>query len=187
MMDSDKPGKEEYPILRIKKQAVVGPEYRYKREERLAHRTAPQEPREIKGFFRGLYRRGRRRGGLGSILIVILVVLAAVFVFRFAGQDPNRAELAGFQAVLRATVIKDSLSVSVTFDPSGGDAALVVVRFLLPETGESLIVSRILPPEGDVFRGIMGYSGKEKKLSAEVRIGDSARTLNVEIQATKVP
>jgi hypothetical protein len=183
---------EKPPILRIKKDAIVDRVYQYKREERLAHRSAPQEPEEMKGFLRGLFRRsGRRRGGLGSILAVIVVVLAAVAIFRYRGQKADTAEIEGYQAVLRALPILDSLSVSVTFNPVRKDrntetAPLAVVRFVLSESGESLIVSQILSPEGDVFRGKMRNTGKEKTLTAEVRVNDSKRTLSVALGAAQV-
>ncbi len=190
-MDGENHEEEKPPILRIKKDAIVDREYHYKREERLGHRSAPQEPREMKGFLRGLFRRGgRRRGGLGSILVVILVVLAAVTVFRFGGQRSDTAEIGGYKAALRALPIMDSLSVSVTFDQvqkgrSPETAPLAVVRFVLPESGESLVVSRILPLEGDVFRGKMSYSGRSIKLTAEVQVNGAKRNLSVDIPAPK--
>jgi len=189
-MNGENQKEEKPPILHIKKDAIADREYRYKREERLAHRTAPRESEGMKGFFRGLFRKGRRRGGFGSILLVIVVVLAAVYVFRFAGQRSDTAEIEGYQAVLRALPIMDSLSVSVTFDPvrkgrSTETASLAVVRFVLSESGESLIVSQILPPEGDVFRGKLVFTGNEKTLTAEVRVKDSKKTLSVVLKAAR--
>jgi hypothetical protein len=188
-MDKEKPKDEEPPVLRIKKDALVNRDFHYKREERLERSTAPREPREMKGFFRGLFKRGKRRGGFGSLIVVLVAVSVVLLVFRLGGQGTDKADIGGFQATLRAITIMDALSVSVTFDPGGKSSRGVetappaMVRFILPDTGQSLIVSEILPLEGTVLRGKMRFTGKEKRISAEVKVGDKTLTLSLPIAA----
>ncbi len=188
-MDGEKPGKTKYPILKIKKDAVVEREYHYKREDRLDHISAPPPPREYGGILRLLFGRVRkRRGGFGSIIFVIVVVAAAFFIFRLAGRERSTAEIAGFRTVLSAVRMEDSLSVSVSFDPVGSGAGKTlpaVVRFIMTDTGETLIVSRELPAGGDVFRGRMAFTGREKSVTAEVEVGTAKKNLSAAIPEVK--
>ncbi len=184
---------EKPPILHIKKDAERDVEFHYSREKRLLMESAPK-PREIKGFLSGLFRRGGRGGrGLSPLFPVFIAGLAIVLVFRFAPQPANRAEIAGFQAVLRASIYGDSLLVSVSFTrgkesghgPDTPTAENAFVRFMLSDTGEELLVSQELSEDVTVLRGSMPYSGKEKKIIAEVSIGGTAKTLTLKLPIRK--
>ncbi len=180
---------EKPPILHIKKDAEKDVEFYYSREKRLMMESAPKS-REIKGFFSGLFRRGGRGGrGLSPLFPVFIAALAIVLVFRFAPQPAHRAEIAGFQAVLRASIYGDSLLVSVSFDrgqgPDTRTAENAFVRFMLPDTREELLVSQQLSEDVTVLRGSMPYSGGEKRILAEVRVAGTAKTLALKLPVRK--
>ncbi len=189
------PEKENPPILRIKRGAEIDKEYHYDRERRLSMPSA-SHPGEIRGFFRtflnfGGGARGSRRGVISSLLPVLIIVLAAIMVFRFVGRPADQAAISRFSVTLRASPYKDSLQVSVSFAPRTGGArpapsepvpATATVRFILPDTGQELIVSDPVVEEGFVLRGRMQYTGKEKSLKAEIRVGKETKTLSTAVR-----
>ena len=179
------------PRLKVKKDAERDVVFHYSREERLAMASAPRGPRSASGgFFRGFFRRGR----LPSLLPLLVVALAVVVLFRVVPRSSSRATLSGYEAVLRASLHADALLVSVTFTPvagpqrtdgsaSGspaGDGSLTAtVSFELPDTGERLLLSEALGAGPSTIRGKMRYIGKERKLTAQVRVGEKAASLSL--------
>jgi hypothetical protein len=188
-----------HPVLRIKKDAETDPVFHYDREKRLRLGSARSAPGSgivflggvFRGFFRGFlggFRRGSGKGrGRRRMLPVLLVVLAAVIVMRFIPRTSGRAVVAGQEAVLRATPFQDALLVSVTFTPrgrAGGSAAgrETTVLFVLPDTGERLLVSEQLGEGPSTIRGRMRYTGGEKKLTADVRVADAHAGLRIALK-----
>ena len=142
--------------------------------------SAPRGPSTVMGrFFRGISRRGR----LLSLFPLLLVALAGVVFLRFVPRPSSRAAIAGYEAVLRASPFEGALLVSVTFLPAGrtlpAGAAEATVAFVLTDTGERLIVSEALDRGPSTIRGKMRYTGKEKKLTAQVRIADREAGLSL--------
>lgn len=154
--------------------------------------SAPKGPKSVSGgFFRGFFRRGR----LPSLLPLLVVALVVVVGFKFiAPRSSSSATLSGYQAVLRASLYADALLVSVTFtpaagarrtagsasgSPAGSGPPTASVSFVLPDTGERLLLSEALGEEPSTIRGKMRYIGKEKKLTAEVRLGGKAASLSL--------
>ncbi len=143
------------------------------------------------GFFRGLFRKGR----LPSLLPLLVVALVLAFGFKFlAPGSSSRATLSGYEAVLRASQYADALLVSVTFtplpaarkatgrqsdSPTDVEPLAASVSFALPDTGERLLLSESLGGEPSTIRGKMKYIGKERKLTAEVRLGGKAASLSL--------
>jgi hypothetical protein len=185
MLPEDKPRDrpedkgEEPPILRIKKDAERDVEYYYNREKRLEMPSAPRN-REMKSFFSGLFSR-KRRGMLSPIFPVLVAVLAMVLIFRYVVSRPsNRAQIDGYQAVLRASVYKDSVLASVSLKPGRADAGSsqdAMVRFTLPDTSEEALVSGILSGQETVLRAALPYKGVEKQIVAVVRVDGEAKKL----------
>ncbi len=180
------------PVIRIKKDGVVDSdsELHYNREKRLAMGSA-RKPTPIMGFFRtflgfgfrGSSRRGR--GRFSPLLPVLVIAIAVVFVVKFSGRSPSPAGIAGYGAVLRADPFESSLLVSVSFTPPAKAPAVpqsATVRFQLPDTKEELIVSGELSGDAPAIRAKMHYTGKEKTITAEVRIGDQVKTLSASIR-----
>jgi hypothetical protein len=135
----------------------------------------------------------RRRGGFTYLPLVILA-LALVFVFRIMPRQPtNRAALAGWDLVLRATPYGEALLVSVTFiekaqpgaDLTGKPIPRAALRFLLPDIGEQLSLSEDLVKSPTTLRGQMPFTDRVRKVLATVTIGTETRTLS--LAARKVP
>ncbi len=172
-----------HPVLRVKKDAEQDVVFHYNRDERLAMPSAPRVPRKRGGLFKGLFRRGK----LPAFLPVIIAVLAIILVARGGLRPQGRAVVGGWEAVLRASPYEDSLLVSVTFLPEQG-AQLppappsATVTFVLPDTGETLLVTGDLGPGPSTLRGKMRYTGTEKKLTADVRLAGRQAGLSVGIK-----
>jgi hypothetical protein len=171
-----------HPVLKVKKDAEKDVVFHSSREQRLALPSAPRGPSSVSGgFFRGFFRRG---GRLPSLLPVLLMVLAAAVLLPRLMRTSSRATIAGYEAVLRASPYQDALLVSVTFASASGrkqaaPAPEVSVAFVLPDTGERLLVSELLEPGPSTLRGKMRYNGSEKKLTAMVRIGANQAVLSL--------
>jgi hypothetical protein len=168
------------PLLKVKKDADRDVVFHYSREERLAMASAPKGPKSVSGgFFRGFFRRGR----LPSLLPLLVVAVVVVLGFRFlVPRSSSRATIAGYEAVLRASLYADALLVSVTFTPLAGRTsgpAIASLNFVLPDTGERLLLSEELGLEPSTIRGRMRYTGKERKLTAEVRLGGKTAGLSL--------
>jgi hypothetical protein len=176
------------PIIKIKKDAVKEPELHYDREERLSMHSA-SKPKEIRGFFRTFLGFGqggsRRRGRISPLFPVLLIAVAAIFIIRTMSGSRGGESIAGYGATLRADPYEGSLLVSVSFKPPTRRPAVAptaTVRFILPDTGEELILSGDLAGEAPAIRGKMHYTGKEKSIKAEVRIGSQTKTLTASIR-----
>ncbi len=160
------------PVLKVKKDADQEVVFHYSRDERLSRVSAPRGPSsQPRGFLRGLFRRGR----VPAFLPLLVVIIALILVARGGFRSPGRAVIAGWEAVLRASPYEDSLLVSVTFLPEPGtplpaEPPVASVVFVLPDTGERLLLSEGLGQGPSTIRGRMRYTGKEKKLTAEVRL-----------------
>jgi hypothetical protein len=169
------------PELKVKKDAERDVVFHYSREERLAMASAPRGPKTVSGdFFRGFFRRGR----LPFLLPLLLVALAIVVLPRLVARSSSRATLSGYEAVLRVSPYADALLVSVTFTPGTGqkrpaEAPTASVTFDLPDTGERLLLSEVLGDGPSTIRGKMKYIGKERKLTAQVRVGEKAASLSL--------
>ncbi len=170
------------PELKVKKDAERDVVFHYSREERLAMASAPKGPRSVSGgFFRGFFRRGR----LPSLLPLLVVALVVVVGFKFiVPRSSSSATLSGYEAVLRASLYADALLVSVTFTPLAGARSAAgpldaTVSFALPDTGERLLLSEALGDQPSTIRGRMKYIGKERKITAEVRLGGKAASLSL--------
>ena len=178
--------------LKVKKDAEKDVVFHYSREERLAMASAPKGPKSVSGgFFRGFFHRGR----LPSLLPLLIVALVVVLVFKFAvPRSSSRAILSGYEAVLRASLYADALFVSVTFTPAAGARKTIPagtdsstaggsptasVSLELPDTGERLLLSEALGDGPSTIRGKMKYIGKERKLTARVRVGEKAASLSL--------
>jgi hypothetical protein len=173
-----------HPVLKVKKGAETDVVFHYSRDERLSRASAPRGPSsQLGGFMRGFFRRGR----LPAFLPLLLVIVAIVLIGRGGFRSPGRAVVAGWEAVLRASPYRDSLLVSVTFLPEAGTALsseppTASVTFVLPDTGERLLVSEALGQGPSTLRGRMRYSGKEKKLTADVRLSGKQAVLTVGVK-----
>ena len=171
-----------HPVLTVKKDAERDVVFHYSREERLAMGSAPRGPSTGgRGFLRGILRRGRL-----PIFLPLIAIVIAMLVLASRGQgSAGRAAIAGYVAVLRASPYEDSLLVSVTFTPEKDRTQplpTASVLFVLPDTGERLLVSEVLEPGPSTIRGRMRYNGKEKKLTAEVRVADRKADLSVGVK-----
>lgn len=182
-----------HPVLRIKKDAEKDPVFYYEREKRLTRASALRKPSSpgmglLGGFFRGFFQAFRGRGKMRRILLpALLVVLAAVILPRLIPRTSGRAVVAGQEAVLRATPFQDALLVSVTFTARVRSAPAAAGReasvlFVLPDTGESLLVTGQLGEGPSTIRGRMRYTGVEKKLTADVRVANARAGLRVELK-----
>jgi hypothetical protein len=170
------------PELKVKKEAERDVVFHYSREERLTMASAPKGPKTVSGgFFRGFLRRGR----LPSLLPLLVVALVVVLGFKFlVPRSSSTAILSGYEAVLRASLYADALLVSVTFTPVAGarrtaGPPTATVSFALPDTAERLLLSEALGEGPSTIRGQMKYTGKERRLTAEVRHGGKAASLSL--------
>jgi len=171
--------------LKVKKDAERDVVFHYSREERLAMASAPKGPKSVSGaFFRGFLRRGR----LPSLLPLLVVALVVVLVFKFVvPRASSRAILSGYEAVLSAFPYEDALLVGVTFIPGtvrkrAAEVLTASISFELPDTGERLLLSEALGDGPSTIRGKMKYTGKERKLTAQVRVGEKAASLSLGVK-----
>jgi hypothetical protein len=185
MMDTNVPKGEEPPVLHIKKDAIIERKFHYKRDERLARSTAPAEPREMKGFFRGLFGRRRKRGGFGFVIGSVALLLVALVVYRVGTRGRDSADVAGYRVVLSAVPKGAALMVNVSFQPIKAvqETVPAMIAFFLPDTGESLVINETVPPEGSAQWWEMSLKGMgEKTLRAEVEIGGKKAALSLEFE-----
>ena len=185
-MATHAPRDEQPPILRVKKDALSERVFRYKRDERLAHPSAPAERTEMKGFLKGIFGRRRKRGGLGFVIGSVAILLVAVVVFRIGTRGRDTGEVAGYIVVLRAVPGSGVLNVNVSLKPKKQtvDTVPAMITFLFPDTGESLAINETVPPEGSSLWWEMPYSGTvEKTLQAEVEIGGKKTVLTADLDA----
>ncbi len=125
----------------------------------------------------------KSRRGL-TFLPLLVLALGLVVVFRFIPRSPaDRTTLAGWQVVLRATVVDGSLIVGVTF--IAGQKTLVSpqatseasVQVTLPDTGNRLTLSGLLEKSPMTLRGEVPYTPRMKHVEATVSLLDMHATL----------
>jgi hypothetical protein len=163
------------PVFRIKKGAPVYDDSQEK----------PPSPSVTEPAPRGRARRAPRRGRLGLLPLVALV-LAAVVVFRVLPRgQANRAVIGGWSTTLRAAAKQEALLVSVTFVKEGpggvssGAGSAAVVKIVLPDTGQEMSLSGVLSKSPLTLRGEMDYSARVRRVQAEVSVGGDRKTLQL--------
>jgi hypothetical protein len=116
---------------------------------------------------------------------LLILALGIFVVARYVPRSPtDRATLAGWQIILRATPYGDALIVGVTFialSPTGlaGSPPAASVDFLLLGTGERLSLLGNLEKSPMTLRGRLPYSKKIQRVQAEVSIAGQSRTLQL--------
>jgi hypothetical protein len=164
-----------HPVLHVKKGVPVY-------DDSLEEREAPRRAAEPVSRFRA--GKGRRRGRLAFLPLLILA-LALVFVFRFIPRKPpNVAVLAGWEAVLRAAPHEGAVLAGVTFKRAAGDPVpetppIALVRFFCPQTGERQAVFEALARSPYTIHVSMKDSPAVRIVQAEVVIGDQKKFLAV--------
>jgi hypothetical protein len=168
---------DEPPILKVRKDAEPEIRFHYNRNERIATRRSVRREKG-RGFFSRFM-----RGGLKSLLPVILGVLAIVLVVRLLPRDRTTGHLAGYDVSLRAYAYQDALLASVTVSWKPGpvekvsEAAEATVRFSTSEAGSGSVSTEPLGGGEAAVRGRLPYTGSERQVVAEVAIGGKALRL----------
>lgn len=155
-----------------------GLNFHYKRDERLAMRSAPSSGQPERGG-----PRGNRRSLVLLLNLVLIVALFAIYA-RSQARAAHTAELSGWRFTLRGVAAGDDVlavvegtSVAATAARTGaGDQRLFVVL----RAGEAdLRLSELLPAGGGsiTLSGRLIASGGARDLSAELAIGGEKRTL----------
>ena len=177
---------DEPPVLKVRKDAEQEVRFHYSRDRREALRRSSTR-KQRKGFFARLFR-GGRKSMLPVLLPVLLGVLAIVVVVRLFSRDLSTGHLAGYDVNLRAYAYQDALlaSVSVTVRPKPGEVASTAVEaavlFTAPDSGASTEVLQALGKGETIVRGRLPYTGGERRLAAEVRIGAKSVRLAAEVE-----
>ena len=172
----------EPPVLRVRKDAERDLTYHYDRQKRVALRRQPPLKHRPRGFRRLL------RGGRLPVLLILVGVLAVVVALKLIPRDQSSARLAGYELALRAYAYQDALlaSVSVTVRPKPGEVASTAVEaavlFTAPDSGASTEVLQALGKGETIVRGRLPYTGGERRLAAEVRIGAKSVRLAAEVE-----
>jgi hypothetical protein len=175
------------PILSIRKGAEVYDDSLAESERRLqaAEAAALRHPPAKR-------RRPHARRARMTFLPLVVLAIGLVVVFRIIPRPPtNRAGLAGWDAVLRATPYGNTLLLSVTFIHGTASSALAPeippaiasVRFFLQGTGERLTLEEALVKSPMTIRGQLPWSASVKKVQAEVSVGAEKKTLTLAARA----
>ena len=172
-----------HPILSIRKGAEVYDDSLAESERRLqAAEAAAQKHPPAKR------RRPHTRRARMTFLPLVVLAIGLVVVFRIIPRPPtNRASLAGWDAVLRATHYGNTFLLSVTFihgtasPPLAPEIppAIALVRFFLQGTGERLTLEEALVKSPMTVRGHLPWSAIVKKVQAEVSVGAEKKTLTL--------
>ena len=175
------------PVLRVRKGAEIyddslaESERRAQAKEIAAQRHPPTGRRRLK----------KRRVRMTFLPLVVLAI-GLVLVFRIIPRTPtNRASLAGWDAILRATPYGNTLLLSVTFIHGTASPPLAPeipptiasVRFFLQGTEERLSLEEALVKSPMTVRGQLPWSARVKKVQAEVSIGTENKTLTLAARA----
>jgi len=164
------------------------PGYHYSRRDRLDMVTAPR----LRDSGGGLFRRNRTL--LIILLDLVIILILGLLLVRFLYARINRADLEGYNVVLRGVGTEEVVLATLTITKTASTAAAgqtVYARFSLernPAEGDSTYVSGLPPPErgGErILRAAVPRSSSSASsdvLYAEVRIGDSRRRLSAGIE-----
>jgi hypothetical protein len=148
---------------------------------------APPPPGRTQSPYRGGRFGPRRPGRFGktsTLLSLILVGLAFLLVFLSQNRAPNKGSIGGYSLELRAAVVgrEAAASVSVTRPggpPRGEETARIL--FSLPDTGVTAGAEGRLGA-ASVLGARLPLAGTERRLEAQVTIGDETRTLSLRIR-----
>jgi hypothetical protein len=169
------------PVLHVKKGAEIYDDAREESERPQSVSEATSRNRSLRGRRRAAGARGRL-----TFLPLLILALALVFVFRFVRAPTNQGRVAGWQAVLRAEPYGSELLVGVTFSGTTRTAGvpeksprLVLVRFVLPDTGEQKSVAEYLVRSPMTIRAQLHDSPAVRKVQADVSIGSEKRILTL--------
>jgi hypothetical protein len=131
-----------------------------------------------------------RKRGRASFFPLLFLALAVLAVLRFMPHGPtDRATVAGWQVVLRATPHEETLIIGVTFiaaKPVEGstenppDASVHVVA---PDTGAELTLSGQLTKSPMTLRGELPYSVALKRIQADVTVAGAKTRLSLSSRA----
>jgi hypothetical protein len=155
-------------------------DYHYNREERLSMSNAPDLSRRSKrGFLKG-------NRALIILLIDILLICLLFVAFRyFIYKPPNVGQLTGYALSLRGMSLGDRVVVSLRVERRNAEAPLGRVYAVFRIEDAELRLSRMLPADrGEVVEltGTLFVAGRDRKLTAEVQIGQERRSLSRKLQ-----
>lgn len=173
-----------HPILHVRKGVERYEDHEESRERARSMRTERDEPPPRQKGLRAVLRRSR-----GSLLPILILVLAVIIILRVLPRSTERADINGWHAQLQARVFGDGILVGVGFSKLPGittdlePPVTASAAFLLPATGEQLVVSGSLSGQRSALRGRMRYSGSERMLEALVRVGAESRRLFLSLRA----
>ena len=173
------------PVLHVKKGAVL-----YNDPPAGSNLQPPRQGAQTgRTITRKSGRFPRRRGRFAFMPLAILAIVFVIVVIVVPRGPTNRAAMMGWEAVLRAMPYGDMLLVSVTFiraappGPNEPSAPRVVVRVVLPETGEQLSLSDDLSKSPMTLRAQMRPTHAVRKVLATVSVGKETRTLTLSARA----
>jgi len=164
------------------------PGYHYSRRDRLAMAAAPRCRDSAGGIFR------RNRTLLIILLDLVIILVLGLLLVRFLYARVNRADLEGYNVVLRSVRTEEVILATLTVTKTASVAAAeqtVYVRFSLernPDEADSTFNSGPLPRERggeSMLRAAIprsASSASSEVLYAEVRIGESRRRLSTGIE-----
>jgi hypothetical protein len=164
------------------------PGYHYSRQDRLAMAAAPRYREPGGGIFR------RNRTLLIILLDLVIILILGLLLVRFLYARVNRADLEGYNVVLRSVRAEEVILATLTITRTASAAAdgqMVYVRFSLernPDEEDATYISGLPPrePGGEsILRTVIPRSpstASSEVLYAEVRIGDSRRRISTGIE-----
>ena len=164
------------------------PGYHYSRQDRLDMATAPR----FRGSGGGIFRRNRTL--LIILLDLVIILILGLLLVRFLYARVNRANLEGYNVVLRSVRTEEVILATLTVTKTASAAAAeqtVYIRLSLernPGEGDSTYISGLLPRErggGSILRAAIprsSSSASSEVLYAEVRIGDTRRRISAGIE-----
>jgi hypothetical protein len=162
--------------------------YHYSRRDRLSMANAPGRRDSGGGIFR------RNRTLLIILLDLVIILILGLFLARFLYARVNRADLEGYNVVLRSVRAEGVILATLTITRTASRSAagqMVYVRFSLernPEEGDSTYVSGLGPRVRggeSVIRAVIPpspSSASSDVLYAEIRIGDSRTRLSTGVE-----
>ncbi len=172
-----------HPVLKIKKNALIYDDKAQKQSPQAYPASTKIPVRE----HRTTRPRGRRAARL-TFLPLLVLAIGLFLVMRVIPRSPaDRATLAGWQVVLRATVAEETLIVGVTFiaEPKTIVPAAppeAAVQVLIPDTGDRMTLSGALQRSPLTLRDQVPYKAWMKTVQAEVSLMDEHVTLHAAVR-----